>query len=183
MESHQDAEAEVRAVLELFRDGYRARDVSRLDDFMDLFVASDDAEMIGIGAGRRGGEEWFEGRAAVRQIVESDWTYWGDVNLDLDTARITVEGAVSWVSLEASLIQTSAHDEAMPHYLEEMTRLLADESTDVSGRMMEATHFGLARLRERHLGPGYEWRLVITAVLGHGADGWRFHTLHWSTPP
>ncbi len=77
-----DAIAEVREVFQRFQEGYTARDPSRMDEFMNLFVPSEEAELIGIGASVRGGSEWFQGPEAIREIIESDWTYWGDVILD-----------------------------------------------------------------------------------------------------
>jgi hypothetical protein len=32
-----------------------------------------------------------------RYIVEGDWTYWGDVKLDVDGARITAQGDAAWL--------------------------------------------------------------------------------------
>ncbi len=48
--------------------------------------------------------------------------------------------------------------------------------------MMEATHFGLRRLREWSLGMGYAWPLVFNAVLVLEGREWKFHTLHWAMP-
>ena len=70
----QDSVAEVRNVLQRFQDGYTARDLTTVDEFMDLFVSSNDVELIGIGASIRGGNEWFQGSEKIREIVESDWT-------------------------------------------------------------------------------------------------------------
>jgi hypothetical protein len=173
---------EVRQVLERFQDGYAARDLSRLDEFMELFSQSDDIELIGIGASVRGGNEWFQGPQAVREIVESDWTYWGDVNLDVDGAQITVRDDVAWLSTAGTLAQTDTFDKALPFYLEQMKELIEDESVVPDARLMEATHFGLRRLRERRKGIGYRWPFVLTAVLVRTASAWRFHTIHWSMP-
>jgi len=68
--------SDVRTVLQKFQDGYAARDLARLDEFMQLFVQDDSIEMIGIGAAKRAANEWFEGLARVREIIESDWRYW-----------------------------------------------------------------------------------------------------------
>ena len=173
---------EVRQVLKRFQDGYAARDLSKLDEFMELFAPGDDIELIGIGASVRGGNEWFQGPQAVREIVESDWTYWGDVNLDVDGAQITVRDDVAWLSTSGTLAQTDTFDKALPFYLEQMKELLEDESVVPDARLMEATHFGLRRLRERRKGIGYRWPFVLTAVLVRTASGWRFHTIHWSMP-
>jgi hypothetical protein len=173
---------QVRATLQAFQDGYTARDFDQLDQFMELFVQDDGIELIGIGAAVRGGNEWFQGVAAVRDIVEGDWKYWGDVVLDVPAAKITVAGDVAWLSTHGQIVQTSTHDEALPFYMEQMEAMLKDESMDHDARLMEATHFGMRRLRERSLGKGHGWPFVFTAVLQRVGSRWRFHTIHWSMP-
>ena len=177
----EESESDVRAVLAAFGNGYRDRDLSQLDAFIELF--DDGAEMIGIEATRRGSDEWFEGRAAIKEIVESDWRVWGDVEVNVASALVTVVDGVAWASIEATLGQPADSGEAISSYLQRMSDLLDDTGLDPAGRMMEATSFGLARLRERNLGPDHAWPLVITAVLTLGPAGWRFRNIHWSTPP
>lgn len=93
-----DPQADVRKRLQAFQDGYTARDVSRLDDFI------------------------------MKAIFDQD-------------------------------------------------NLSADE------KLIEVTHFGMRRLRERSKGLGYSWPFTFTAVLVAGEHGgWRFHTLHWAMP-
>ena len=46
---------EVRNVLQKFQDSYDIRDVSRLDEFMELFAPAEEIEWIGVGASERGG--------------------------------------------------------------------------------------------------------------------------------
>jgi hypothetical protein len=174
--------ADVRSALQRFQDGYTARDVSALDAFMELFVPGDDAELIGIGAAVRGGNEWFQGTEAIREIVESDWTYWGDVRFDVAGAKITALGDVAWLSTSGELVQTLAFDDAVGFYIDQMKDLLLAEDAGPDDRLMEATHFGVRRLRERHKGVGHCWPLVFTAVLVRSEGDWRFHTTHWSMP-
>lgn len=173
---------QVRATLQAFQDGYTARDASQLDAFMTLFVQDESIEMIGIGAAERGGNEWFQGPAQVRDIVEGDWKYWGDVLLDVDGAKITFAGEVAWLSTQGQVVQTTTHDEALPFYMEQMEALLTDESMDHDTRLMEATHFGMRRLRERAKGMGHGWPFTFTAVLQLVGGRWRFHTIHWAMP-
>ena len=49
-------------------------------------------------------------------------------------------------------------------------------------KLMEATHYGMRRLRERSKGIGHSWPLTFTAVLIRNGEDWRFHTLHWAMP-
>lgn len=180
--SSANATDDVRSTLQAFQDGYAARDFDRLDEFMDLFVQDEGIELIGIGAAERGGAEWFQGVAAVRDIVEGDWQYWGDVVLDVQGAKISVAGEVAWLSTHGQIVQTATHDQALPFYMEQMEGLLKDESLDYDTRLLEATHFGLRRLRERVKGQGHGWPFTFTAVLQLVGGRWRFHTIHWAMP-
>jgi hypothetical protein len=149
---------------------------------MDLFALGGIPELIGIGASVRGGNEWFEGPDAIREIIESDWTYWGDVLIDVEYARISALGDVAWLSTTGTLAQTDTHDQALPFYLQQMKELLEKDEWDADEQLVEATHFGMRRLRERLKGMGHTWHFVLTAVLVRGGDRWQFHTIHWSMP-
>ncbi len=180
--ARDNAAAQVREVLQRFHEGYIARDLSRLDEFIQLFAQEGDAELIGIGAAERGGTEWFEGAESIREIIESDWTYWGDVSIDVAGARISVLGDVAWLSTTGKVTQTRTFEEALPLYLQQMKDLLENADMDADGRLVEATHFGMRRVRERHKGMGHAWPFVLTAVLVRAEGQWRFHTTHWSMP-
>lgn len=173
---------EVLRTLQQFQAGYTARDLSQLDAFMDLFVPGEDAELIGIGASVRGANEWFQGVEQIREIIESDWRYWGDVHIDVPGAKVTVLGDAAWLSTTGDLVQTQTFDEALVFYVQQMRDLLDDEVMDLDGRLVEATHFGVRRLRERHKGLGHAWPFVFTAILIKSDGVWRFHTIHWSMP-
>ncbi len=149
---------------------------------MELFEPSVETELIGIGAAERGGYEWFQGLDQIREIIEGDWTYWGDVILDVAGAKISFLDSVAWVSTTGSLTQTDTHEKALPSYLKQMVAMLEEEDVDPDTKLMEATHFGLRRLRERHMGMGHEWPFVLTTVLVNTSDRWRFAAIHWSMP-
>jgi hypothetical protein len=176
------AAEEVRDTLRRFQAGYTSRDLSQLDAFMDLFAPEGVPELIGIGASVRGGNEWFEGLDAIREIIQSDWTYWGDVWIDVEGTRISAVGDVAWLSTTGTLAQTDTHDQALPFYLQQMKELLENEDWDADEKLVEATHFGMRRLRERLKGKGHTWPFVLTAVLVRTEDRWQFHTIHWSMP-
>lgn len=181
-DDQMDLHNQVLEVLQQFQDGYKKRDLSQIDNFMELFHKSDEIELIGIGASVRGGNEWFQGYQAVRDIIVGDWEYWGDVILDVSGAKISIQGEVAWLSTTGNIEQTSTHDDALKYYLEQMKDILADEVQDEDTKLLEATHFGLRRLRERLKGRGYKWPFVLTAVLIYTQNSWLFHTIHWSMP-
>ncbi|MGD9094024.1 MAG: nuclear transport factor 2 family protein [Anaerolineales bacterium] len=172
----------VRAVLQQFQDGYRSRELSSLDDFMNLFARGEDIELIGISAFERGGVEWFEGAEAIREIIQSDWTYWGSVELDVNGAKVTSLEQVAWLTTTGTVEQTDTFDQALPLYLQQMQEILVDDERGPDEKLIEASHFGVRRLRERLKGSGYRWPFVFSAVLIQTDSGWKFHTIHWSMP-
>ncbi len=174
--------SEVRQVLQQFQDGYTTRDLSQLDEFMTLFCQNDEIELIGIGASVRGGNEWFQGPNQIREIIESDWTYWGGVTIDVEEAKITTLGNVAWLSTSGALAQTLSIDEALGSYLKQMIELAENESMTPEARLMEVTHFGMRRLWERHKAEGYRWPFVFTAVLVKTEERWRFHQVQFAMP-
>lgn len=174
--------AAVRAALQAFQDGYTARDTAAVDAFMQLFAQHDGIEMIGVGASKRGGTEWFEGRDRVREIVIGDWTYWGDVRLDVEGAKITVQGDVAWLSTTGTVTQTTAFDTAIQYHLDDMKAIFDKQELSADERLIEATHYGMRRVRERSKGLGFSWPFTFTATLTRDGGSWRFHTLHWAMP-
>lgn len=179
-----DPTTEIQTTLQRFQDGYIARDVKKLDEFMDLFIPGDEAELIGIGASARNENEWFQGTERIREIIESDWTYWGDVNLDVNGAKITVKNDAAWLSTTGSILQTDhIHSEDVTGFtLKQMKEILDDESLSQKDKLIEAAHFGVRRWREREKPAGYPWSFVFTAMLVKYENRWRFHTIHWSMP-
>ena len=177
-----NAVAEIRNTLQRFQDGYIVRDPSSLDEFMGLFEQNSETELIGIGASVRGGNEWFQGSEQIREIIASDWQYWGDVRIDVEGAKISVLDRVAWLTTSGELVQTDTFDQALIFYLEQMKELIEKENLDLDERLLEATHFGMRRLRERQKGKGYGWPFVLSAVLVNREAAWRFHTIHWSMP-
>jgi hypothetical protein len=179
-----DPVVKIRQVLQRFQNGYTERDVTKLDEFMILFANDDDIELIGIGASVRNQDEWFQGQERIREIIQSDWQYWGDVRLDVDSAKITVKDEVAWLSATGSLIQTGhiQSDEVINFSLQQMKELLADDTLSPRVRLVEAAHFGVRRWREREKPAGYAWPFTFTAVVVRQEGQWRFHSIHWSMP-
>jgi hypothetical protein len=173
---------EVRSALQKFQDGYTSRDVDKLDEFMQLFVQDDSIEMIGIGASKRAENEWFEGLDRVRYIIEDDWTYWGNVRLDVEGAKVTVKDDTAWLSTTGTVTQTEAFDTAIQMHLDDMKAIFDREELSADEKLMEVTHYGIRRLRERSKGLGHSWPFTFMAVLIKEEGAWHFHTLHWAMP-
>jgi hypothetical protein len=107
-----------------------------------------------VGASERGGNEWFNGHAAIREIIAGDWTYWGAVEIDVEGVKITVLGETAWFSTTGTLTSGDEYEQAYPFYLEQMRDLLMDEKKSLDDRLTDATYFGVNRLRDRMRGVG-----------------------------
>jgi len=164
-----------------FEEGYKKRNSDEIDQFMELFCDDSEAQMIGIGATEPGKYEWFTGKKEIQEIILSDWQYWGDVQFDIENIRISEKNDVAWFSLCATLEQIESSEETWGFFEKQMKELLEDKTKNAHDRMFEAAHFGVRRVRERNLGVGHKWKMVITGVLVK-EDIWKFHALHWSMP-
>ncbi|MCK5129026.1 MAG: nuclear transport factor 2 family protein [Clostridiales bacterium] len=166
---------------ETFQEMYTLRDKDNIDVFMMLFSDDDDVQMLGVGATVPDKYEWYRGKDEIKDIVLSDWTYWGAVHFDMSNIHITEKNDVAWFKLSATLEQLPPHDAAWEFYANQMKELLDKENVIAHDRIFEASHFGVRRLRERNLGIGYQYNMVLTGVLVKEGV-WKFHTLHWSMP-
>lgn len=179
-----DADA-VRAVLRRYQALYRARDAERLDEAMDLFAPGGEPEMVGTEAATRGDADWAVGREAVRAITEWDWRFWGEVELDVDGTRVTVEGDAAWVTLAGALVQSERAREGTREFvrhtsLRQLQAALADESRTLDQRLADVAHIAGARARDLQAPLGNRRALTLTAALVRRDGVWLLHTTHWA---
>jgi ketosteroid isomerase-like protein len=174
-----NANDEIRALLQVFQDGYTRRDVSQTDAFMELFT--EDAEVIGTNGARPGTDEWYMDRASARELVAGDWEGWGDVRLDLDAMSIHSHGDVGWIAASATVTQIIG-EENYASYLEFVKNYL--ERTDISAeqKLLYILRGGTNTVYELRRGEKFVWALRLTAVVVREADGWKFAQMNFSFP-
>jgi len=86
-----DERSEVLARLREFQEGYRRRDVSRLDDFLQRLFSSDDLLILGTQP-----REVAVGPAEAAELVGGDWRSWGDCTFDIEQAHVSVHEDAAW---------------------------------------------------------------------------------------
>jgi len=175
----------IRAVLERYQELYRARDVTRLDEAMALFVSEGEPEMVGTEAAQRGDPDWAVGRDAVRVLTGWDWRSWFEVEFDLPAARITVQEDAAWVTMGGALLQSGRSREGSRRLVREtslgqLLALLGDEERPLDERLDDVAHLAALRARELRAPLGRRRALTFTAVLVRRQGAWRFHTTHWA---
>jgi ketosteroid isomerase-like protein len=170
---------EIRALLQVFQDGYTRRDVSQTDAFMELFT--EDAEVVGTNGVRPGMDEWYMDRASARELVAGDWEGWGDVRLDLNSMSIHSRGDVGWIAASATVTQIIG-EENYQSYLDFVKNYL--ERTDLSAekKLLYILRGGTNTVYELRRGEKFVWALRLTAVVVREADGWKFAQMNFSFP-
>lgn len=104
----KDFELKIKSALEKFKDGYKARDVKAVDQFINrLFEKNDKTAVLGTSFG-----EWMIGQAGAKELVESDWKYWGDVDIDTSNLDINIFGDTAFVNIKGTVRYEFEYTEA-----------------------------------------------------------------------
>jgi len=175
---------QVRALLQKLQDGYIKRDPAELDAVMELFVASDDLEVIGTNTAAPGQGEWCRGPEATRELIKGDWSErgWGDVVFDVQGAHITVHGDVAWLATTAQVTMSLPEAFCYGYYLESVKGMLDKEDADAQSKMLDIVRLGSDLLFELQQGETFIWPIRFTAVAVKDKGRWLFYQMQFSYP-
>lgn len=173
------AQEEIRTLLEAFQEGYIHRDVSRLDEFMEMFLP--DIEMIGTPGLRQGVNEWYVDRDGARELMVIDFETWGDVRLEMQSASIAVNGETGWIAVPATVTQTIGA-ERFAAWAERARKLLDEPHLTDEQKTGRVVQEGANLLFELNRGERFVWPLRLTAVVVRRPEGWKFAQMHFSFP-
>lgn len=173
-----DEYREIIDVLKAFQAGYSERNIEKADAFVeDLFIAGEDTCVLGTGTG-----ELFLGSERVKELIEGDWKYWGDVNINWQNPHIHFEGEVALFATTGSVKYTFEHTtEKYESYIDfiknkaEDTELTAKERITFINWVLALTyHQRLEKKRE------YLWPMGLSGVLLKDGGKWKFVQLQFS---
>ncbi len=170
----------VKDLLKKFQEGYARRDLSGLDEFMELFIPGDELEIVGTNAVEMGKEEWCLGRTAVRELVAGDWEYWGDVVYDLENAHISIKGDAAWIATTGTVTDRIPLEQRYNGFLEYTRAVLDKEETNAQAKVLDILQLGNNILAGLPLSDLYVWPFRFTAVAVRENGRWMFHQLHFS---
>jgi hypothetical protein len=173
------SEQEIRLLLQKFQDGYTRRAVSNLDAFMELFTP--DTEVIGTSGYKPGEREWLTNREAARKLVKGDWERWGDLRLDVDSARIHMQDGVGWITATATVSKIIG-DENYAELLQYIKEYIETSKLPAEQKLHYILRDGTNTIYELRRGDHFIWPLRFTAVVLHDVNGWRFTQVHFSFP-
>jgi hypothetical protein len=174
--------ASIRAVLQQFQEGYTHRDTSKLDSFMDLFTPDADTEVIGTGAIDSNSDEWCIGPAMIRELVDNDWQYWGDLRIDVDGAHIHALGDVAWLAAGATVSMHLDTETEIKSTLDYFIKLIQEKEWSAKEKMYYIQRGTASVTYQMFLGEDFVWPLRFIALLVRRGDRWLFHQMHFSFP-
>jgi hypothetical protein len=173
-----DAKVEITALLKTFLEGYVARDVSKLDTFMELFDPA--VEVIGTNGSRPKEGEWYLDREGARELVKGDWEDWGNLRFDPEAANIRVLGPAAFVSISAT-VSKRIGEEGYQSYLEYVKNYIDIPDLPAKQKLHNILRGGTNTVFELNRGEKFVWPLRITAAAAQGEDGrWRFAQMCFS---
>lgn len=85
---------EILEQLEQFQIGYTKRDTTILETYMEQLFSKENILILGTMPG-----EIYSGYTEAADLVQSDWLYWGDVYMLIESSNISVSDSVAWFSM------------------------------------------------------------------------------------
>lgn len=171
----ENVQLEIKKVLSKFQEGYTNRDLNVVDQYIeDLFAKDEDVTIVGTGD-----DEWCIGIEDVKELIEGDWQYWGDAEIDIEGSMISSYGDVAWVTTEGMLNKTVSKEEFFNNYVEgikeDIKSNLSSEDKLIDILKTVASCFHEVKLGEEIVRP-----FRFTAVLVKRDDAWKFHHIQFS---
>ena len=180
MTTQNSPEEQVRKTLQFFQEYYTRRDPTLLPEFLDLMT--EDLEVIGTNGVRPGEDEWYQDRNAAREVFLEDWQGWGDVRLDVPSARIRVHAEVAWLSCAGTVEMKIETEKGFADYLAFVKRYIDSEGLTAEQKLVYLLRGGTNTLYELRRGETFVWPIRFTAVLKMESEGWKFQQMQFSFP-
>jgi hypothetical protein len=167
---------EIVKVLEKYQEGYKKRDLSILDSYSEEVFANDEQSLV---FGTDGGE-YFRGKNAAKEITGLDWQWWGNFDLNIDEAYISVHEDMAWVSSKAILRKDHSIETVYKSLKELYVDYLPTTNITTEETLLKMLWRTTRRLYEAELGEVYIAPMRFVGVMIKNDGKWRFQHLHFS---
>lgn len=101
----------VLSAVRRFQDGYRRRDLSALEAWVEELMAPD-VFILGTDGAWPDSWEWRSGLQAAAEMFDRDWRRWGSLKIFEDEMHLAVEGDAAWVAAFAIVVREGGDDDA-----------------------------------------------------------------------
>ena len=124
------------------------------------------------------------GMDEVKDLIEGDWKYWGDVKIDYENANISSLGDVAWISTNGSV----KHDfedtkERYDNYVNFIKKKAEENGLTPKQRIANINWVLALTYHQRQQGKReYLWPLSLSGVLLKDKETWKFVHMQFSIP-
>jgi len=94
-----DTKHEIINVLQILQKGYLERNLAEVDRYMEMLFNKDEDNII-IGTSD---EEWFFNYDEAKELITSDWEWWGDVTFNIDETIISTAEDIVWLTTSGTV--------------------------------------------------------------------------------
>lgn len=176
MEKPYTEAPEVRSVLKKFQEGYTKRDLDYMDKFTEIFTMDDNMITIGTDA-----DEFFTGPEGLKDILESDWQYWGDFKLNIDGAIIVQNEDTAYFTTKAMIKAVHNTEKMLEYAIKSCQSDIEDEEIqNPKGKLLEALYSMTVFMHERELGENYYSPMRFSGFLIKRDDKWLIQHVQYS---
>ncbi len=175
-------EDQVRKALQKLQEGYLKRNTASLDYYVkELFPSDGRTTIIGTSGMLPSDAEWPRSLEGASKLLESDWRNWGDVYLNVASAKIDSFGDVAWVESNGFVEKVLTDEQVCDNHLK-YVRAVVDGDLSAKEKVAEIARGASNVVMEMMLGERYVWPMRFSAVLQRADRRWLFRQMHFSFP-
>lgn len=175
--SKDDSEkkAIMRTLLKL-QEAYKDRDINSVEALTeDIFMNTKDAFIFGTDEG-----ENFEGERAAKDLLESDFKYWGDFSLNAENSFISVNGNMAWVFSKAFQRDTDSSQHIYDSLGDLYHNYIITSDKSNEEKLLLMLWKTTKRLYDAEFGSIFNVPMKFTGVLIKKDNKWRILHMHFS---
>ena len=180
---------EVMEVLKKFQAGYTARDVSKLNDYVNELFDPENVLIIGTSSYGPKKGEWCDDIKAVKDILTIDWKYWDDLILKVEDARVMIHENTAWVVMWGTSESKREKKEIYDWAVDAITKKIEQSKDDKTEERTRKIMFWVAQHSIRWLleyekgGEKIVYPIRISAVLTKKKNKkWMFRQMDFAFP-
>jgi len=173
---------EIIELLKKFQQGYEEKNLENVNPLMaELFLDRKDLLTLGTGT-----NEVCIGHAEVTELIRSDWDGgWGDFKIDIDGAKIDVDGDIAWFYADCTVKYSfkNADDKEFNRHNEFIQEIIKNKKGTSKQKLSTLNWFlGLHYHQRQSEERDYLWPSELSGMLVKENGVWKIATLHFSIP-
>jgi hypothetical protein len=137
---------EVKMFLKYFEKAYQKRNISDLDEFMDIFFSKDECYVLGTST-----QEIFPNFEMAKSCVKNDWLYWGTLSINDDHPFIKTISDDLLVHVNGSVTYTFEDQDEVDENFVGLMQTLNDEADSEDVNHLNYQHHEMTYILDHYL--------------------------------